>query len=274
MTSTRVRSGQLTPRKLPKQRRSQATVRAILEAAAQVFERHGYAAGTTNRIAARAGVSIGSLYQYFPNKDAILLALVHEHLAEGTAALEPHLQRLSDGARFDDVLPHVVAAMVALHAQAPGLHRVLFEETPLPPALRAELDRLEDHLVAITAAALAADASAEDPVAAAVDLRLTARVAINAIEGLTHRLVLRPPPDVTPDTIAAEVTKVVRAYIETGGRSLRPGPISPQGGRPGPVPAPARGWLDHLRSAPCGPYTRRLAESRACFVWLMHGMPG
>ena len=42
--------------------------------------------------------------------------------------------------------------------------------------------------------------------------------------------------------------------------------------RPGPVPAPARGWLDHLRSAPCGPYTRRLAESRACFVWLMHGM--
>jgi AcrR family transcriptional regulator len=69
-------------------------VQAVLQAAAQVFERHGYAAGTTNRIAERAGVSIGTLYQYFPNKDAILVALVHQHLAESSAALQPHLQRL------------------------------------------------------------------------------------------------------------------------------------------------------------------------------------
>ncbi len=136
---TRIPNRRLEPRKLPKQARSGATVEAILEAAAQIFERHGYAAGTTNRIAERAGVSIGPLYQYFPNKDAILLALVHQHLAEGTAALGPHLERLSRGARFDDVLPDIVNARVALHALAPGLHRVLFEETQLPPTLRAEL---------------------------------------------------------------------------------------------------------------------------------------
>jgi AcrR family transcriptional regulator len=209
MSSTRVPDRRLEPRKLPKQARSEATVEAILEAAAQVFERHGYAAGTTNRIAERAGVSIGSLYQYFPNKDAILVALVHRHLAEGTAALEPHLGRLSGGARFEDVLPDIVRAMVALHALAPGLHRVLFEETQLPSTLRAELDELEDRLID-----LAADALAADPRLRPVDPRFSARVAISAIEGLTHRLVLRPPPRISPEAIAGEITVLVRAYVQ------------------------------------------------------------
>ncbi len=207
MSSTRIPGRQLEPRKLPKQARSQTTVEAILDAAAQVFERHGYAAGTTNRIAERAGVSIGSLYQYFPNKDAILVALVHRHIAEGTAALQPHLERLHSGARLDDVLPNMVHAMVAMHALAPSLHRVLFEETQLPPTLRAELDELEDRLVDLAARALAAD-----PYSRPVDPRLSARIVISAIEGLTHRLVLRPPPGASPEVIAREITDLVRAY--------------------------------------------------------------
>jgi hypothetical protein len=99
--------------------------------------------------------------------------------------------------------------MVAMHALAPGLHRVLFEETQLPPTLRAELDELEDQLADLAAQALAADLSA-----APNDPRLTARIVISTIEGLTHRLVLRPPPGATPDTIASEITKLVRAYTQ------------------------------------------------------------
>jgi AcrR family transcriptional regulator len=210
MSSTRILDQRLEPRKLPSQQRSEATVEAILQAAAQVFERCGYAAGTTNRIAERAGVSIGTLYQYFPNKDVILVALVHRHLAESTAALQPHLQRLNRGAGFDDVLPDIVHAMVAMHALAPGLHRVLFEETQLPPTLRAELDELEDRLVDLAAQALTVD-----PSTAPSNPRLTARIVISAIEGLTHRLVLRPPPGVAPNAIAREITKLVRAYTIT-----------------------------------------------------------
>jgi AcrR family transcriptional regulator len=210
MASTRIPNRRLTPRKLPSQQRSEATVEAILQAAAQVFERHGYAAGTTNRIAERAGVSIGTVYQYFPNKDAILVALVHRHLAESTAALQPHIDRLNRGAGFDDVLPNIVHAMVAMHALAPGLHRVLFEETQLPPTLRAELDELEDQLVDVAAQALATD-----PSTAPNDPRLTARIVISTIEGLTHRLVLRPPPNVAPDAIANEITEFVRAYVQS-----------------------------------------------------------
>jgi AcrR family transcriptional regulator len=204
MPSTRIPSARLAPRKLPQQTRSEATVEAVLGAAAQVFERYGYAAGTTNRIAERAGVSIGSLYQYFPNKDAILVELVHRHLAEGAAVLQPHLEQLARGASFDDVLPGVVHAMVALHALAPGLHRVLFEETQLPRSLRDELDALEETLVGLLADALA-DA-VEDP-------RLSARVVIGTIEGLTHRLVLRPAAGVAPQAIEREITALVRAYL-------------------------------------------------------------
>jgi len=210
MSSTRIPDRQLTPRRFPKQARSEATVEAILEAAAQIFERYGYAAGTTNRIAERAGVSIGSLYQYFPNKDTILIALVQRHLAEGTATLQPHIERLESGTGFDDVVPDIVDAMVAMHAAAPGLHRVLFEETPLPPALRAELDRMEDRLVA-----LAANALIDGLASPRADLCLPARIVISAIEGLTHRLILRPPTGVTSEAIGHEITELVRTYIKT-----------------------------------------------------------
>jgi AcrR family transcriptional regulator len=200
------------PRRKPVQDRSLATVEAILEAAAQVFERCGYAAGTTNRIAERAGVAIGSLYQYFPNKDAILVALVRRHMAEGTVALWPHVERLQAGESIDEVIADVVAAMVDLHALAPHLHRVLFEETPIPAALRSELDAMEDALVELLAGSLRTTGEI-----AGADPYLAARMIVSSIEGLTHRLVLRPPGGATMDAITIEITTLVRGYL----RSLR-----------------------------------------------------
>jgi AcrR family transcriptional regulator len=199
----------LDPRKAPKQPRAQETVDALLEAAAQVFERHGYAAGTTNRIAQRAGVSIGSLYQYYPNKDAILVALVRRHVAEGTLLLQAQVERLAAGDPPLAVLEDVVAAMVALHAAAPGLHRTLFEETPLPAALRAQLVATEDAFAATVGAALARAGLRDTPLAGAVVVAL--------VEGLTHRLVLRPPPGASEEAIAAEIHAAVRAFAATDG---------------------------------------------------------
>ena len=68
------------PRKTLRQQRSRETVERILEAAAHIFNERGYTEATTNEIADEADVSIGSLYQYFPNKDALLLALAHKHI--------------------------------------------------------------------------------------------------------------------------------------------------------------------------------------------------
>src|SRR5246127_946604 len=90
-------------RKQPKQERAEKTRQRILEAAAHVFAEHGYVAGTTNRIAEQAGISIGSLYQYFPNKDAILRALMDSHVDTGAHLLS---ERLAEGLpqRLDDAL--------------------------------------------------------------------------------------------------------------------------------------------------------------------------
>src|ERR1700761_5044321 len=88
--STRVRAqkspptqASKTPRRTPKQARSKALVERILDAGARVFAEVGYSAGTTNRIAEEAEVSIGSLYSYFPDKDSIVAALVQRHIDVG-----------------------------------------------------------------------------------------------------------------------------------------------------------------------------------------------
>lgn len=81
-------AAKLKPRKLPVQARSQATIEAIFEATIQVLLAGGARALTTNRIAEKAGVSIGTLYQYFPGKEALLYALVGRHLDKAGEAVE------------------------------------------------------------------------------------------------------------------------------------------------------------------------------------------
>ena len=76
------------PRKRPSQSRSRATVQAIIEATAHILREHGYAGASTNRIAKLAGVSVGSLYQYFPGKDALVLAVADHHATEMMALLQ------------------------------------------------------------------------------------------------------------------------------------------------------------------------------------------
>jgi len=95
----------ISPRKKPRQDRSQATVDVIFEAAARIFEKVGFQAATTNAIAERAGVSVGSLYQYFPNKLAVLSALRERHFEEKMQKLADACDRgcatsLVDGVRL------------------------------------------------------------------------------------------------------------------------------------------------------------------------------
>ena len=127
-----------SPRRAPVQRRSRDTVATILDAAARVFATHGYARGTTNRIAERAGVSIGSLYEYFPSKDAILAALAEAHVADIRAMLRDAVGGLTGGrADLETTVRAVVEVTVKLHAAAPTLHRVFYEESPRSPRIRA-----------------------------------------------------------------------------------------------------------------------------------------
>lgn len=180
-----------------------------MEAAAQVFERHGYAAGTTNRIAERAGVSIGSLYQYFDGKDALLLAVARQHLADGAAVLAPLLARLASTSppEPDPALRELVRAVVALHRDRPRLHRLLFEEAPLPTELRDEVVALEATAAAAVAAYLRArPAPPPDP-------DLTARLLVQAVETLAHRFVLHPDGRTDEDVFVAETARLLAAGL-------------------------------------------------------------
>ena len=115
------------PRKQPRQARSRATVDTLLEATAQVLTTHGYRRATTGRIAERAGVSIGSLYQYFPNRDALVAALVERHCDRIIARMQAAL----DGA--DDLEAGVLALIRAgqdTQRIDPALHKVLVEQIP------------------------------------------------------------------------------------------------------------------------------------------------
>ena len=204
------RKPQLTPRKRAVQERSRATVDAILEAAAQVLAKRGYAAGTTNRIAARAGVSIGSLYEYFPNKDSILLALVERHLADGT---ERVLAQLARGARSEEgtrgLLRRFVSAMVDLHSENPELHRVLFEEAPHPPQSHACSLRLEEQLAHTLERALR-----DSTEVAIADTDTAAHLIVQTVEALAHRFVLHGLHDLRRKRFVAEVTQLCARYLE------------------------------------------------------------
>ena len=106
--------GSLIPRKLPQQDRAKATRDAILEAATRVISAGGLAAFTTNSVAARAGVSIGSLYQYFPNKDALMVALIHQQQKRQLDAVSATMERL-DGLDLATAVRAIVRAAIRHH---------------------------------------------------------------------------------------------------------------------------------------------------------------
>lgn len=176
------------PRKQPKQHRSAQTREQILAAAARVFSEYGYRAGTTNRIAAAADISIGSLYQYFPNKDAILASPIDAHIDAGSARLA---ERAAEGlpASLEGQLRLFTRATIDNHRDDPRLHRVLFEEAPRSPALLARLHRAE-----ASAVAAAHDLLAQHGDVTSADLKFAARITVATIESLTHRLIATDEP--------------------------------------------------------------------------------
>jgi AcrR family transcriptional regulator len=125
----RTPTASLKPRKLPGQTRSAATVTAIVEASARILETEGFGGYTTNAVAVRAGVSIGSLYQYFPNRDAITRALIER---EGEALLADVIA-IGSEAQGREALHRLLAVAVRHQLRRPALARLLdLEENRLP----------------------------------------------------------------------------------------------------------------------------------------------
>lgn len=178
----------------------------ILDAAATEFAETGYTSATTTAIASRAQVPIGSLYQYFPDKEALLYGIAERHLADGSAVVVDALDRASDAPDLETAIGIVVEAAVDANAGDPRVHRLLYREAPRPPELQAQLDELEDASAAWVCQELERRGVCAGPAAA-----LRARTLVIAIEALVHDLVLDPPDGTTRQQATAEVTSVAIA---------------------------------------------------------------
>jgi AcrR family transcriptional regulator len=196
----------LRARKAPVQERSRATLEALIEAAAQVFVRDGYAQATTEAIAARAGVSIGSFYQYFEDKEALLVTLAERHVDEGNARIAARLLQVA-GRPLDELVAALVAEMFDHHRARPELHRILFQDAPYPDALRLRM--VDHHLRVVEAveALLGATPGVEGI------SRVQVYLAVHTVEGIAHQAVLIPDPTIDEADLQRELVEMVTSML-------------------------------------------------------------
>ena len=199
----------VSPRKAPRQARSQATVTAILDAAARVLVERGYAATNTNVVAELAGVSEGSLYQYFPNKDALITALQQRHVRQMNEAAERVLA-LADDVDFATALNRAIGALVEAHLVEAGLHRVLERQL-------AGMETLDDHDEVerrMSDQILRLLKRYPDDVNVP-DLRLATYVLMHSLHALVHAVVDKRPSGVSLKQVTKELVRFTHLYLTT-----------------------------------------------------------
>jgi AcrR family transcriptional regulator len=186
------------PRRAPRQQRSRLTVRAVLDAVTVVLKRHGPDAITTNRITEAAGVSIGSLYQYFPDKQAIYRALHQRHVDEVSRVIERVLAERASGS-LEDFTRALVEGLADVHAADPELHQLVTALVPEGPAgFRAALHETFEHLIV-----------PDDEKS-----RRILFVLPNLIESLVHALAERPS-FISLESAKDEAVRTVLVYLES-----------------------------------------------------------
>lgn len=193
-------------RKKPVQARSRETVTTILEAATHVLQRRGYSGFTTNHVAARAGVSIGSIYQYFADKDALLAALVIRDIDATQAALLETLAALRDTDPVSSAWSQtLLRAWYGTHA-APHQH-ALYTISPALPGVR-ERAETSLRLVAAEIARQLARRGIKEAVLRAQTLLLIAIA-------LVHELVIALPEGRTRRRAETEAVAALTAYLRS-----------------------------------------------------------
>jgi len=177
------------------------TIDALLEAAAQVLLREGYARATTNRIAERAGVSVGSIYQYFRDKDELFDALICSRidaLRSAITGFQPDPRR-----SFESVLGELFLVAIQSEPHGPELLRVL--ECVPNAALRRRIADAKGHVVGFVRLLLE---SYRDRLRVR-DLDLAAYVVVNAAEGLGYNA----SRELFGERLAAEAATLFARYL-------------------------------------------------------------
>ena len=196
-----------TPRKQPRQERARETVESLLAATARVLVEEGYDRASTNRIAHAAGVSIGSLYQYFPNKEALLSELMRRHVDEIGDGIEEMATR-SANAPLSEIVRGAIEHSVRAHLHDPELHRVLSEEVPRLGPLDWEapfVERATRHV------RQALEARRSEIIVA--DLDLATYIVAKAVDAIIHDAVVDRAVELKSGALTEEVTRMIVGYL-------------------------------------------------------------
>jgi AcrR family transcriptional regulator len=188
-----------------RQARGQRRIEVILDTAAQLFAEMGFEAASTNLIAARAGLPIGSVYQFFPNKDAIAEALADrfvERLRETQAIFGPEIEYLP----LDELIDHVFHLLVAFHLAHPGF-QALFTGSMVSPRLAAAVQGFLQAVVARAEAMFAVRA----PQLSSERRARCARVSVELVRALLPLVVASDPSQ--RDAMIAELKAAQRGYL-------------------------------------------------------------
>lgn len=199
------------PRKHASQERSRATVDVLIEATARILVSEGFDKASTNRIAEEAGVSIGSLYQYYPGKEALVAAVIDRHNQEIMQVVRDALAEVASQPIKKAVRKIVVAAIEAHRIDA-KLHRVLAEQVPRTGSLE-NVDAFNRETYTLFRTYLESHSNE----LRAVDLGLATYVCVTSIEALTHTAVLYHSSmlsDEAIETLIDEATRLVVGYLQ------------------------------------------------------------
>jgi AcrR family transcriptional regulator len=199
------------PRKHPSQNRSRATVDALIEATARILVREGFDRASTNRIAEVAGVSIGSLYQYYPGKEALVAAVINRHNQEIMQVVRGALEEVASQP-IEKAVRRLVAVAIEAHRIDPRLHRVLAEQIPRTGRL-ANVEAFNRETYALFRAYL----ESHGDELRAVDLGVAAFVCVTSIEALAHTAVLHRSKTLSDEmagTLIDEATRLVVGYLQ------------------------------------------------------------
>ncbi|RTM14037.1 MAG: TetR/AcrR family transcriptional regulator [Bradyrhizobiaceae bacterium] len=198
------------PRKNASQERSRATVDALVEATARILVRDGFEKASTNRIAEVAGVSVGSLYQYFPSKEALVAAVIERHNEEIMGNVRAALAEVAD-LPLDKAVRKLVTVAIEAHRINPKLHRVLAEQIPRTGQLKdVEAFNREVHTLVRTYL------ESRRKEMRKVDLDVATFICVSAIEAVAHNTVLNGAEMLSEKMVKVlvdETTRLVVGYL-------------------------------------------------------------
>ncbi|MFT3928598.1 MAG: TetR/AcrR family transcriptional regulator [Myxococcales bacterium] len=198
-------------RRAPRQQRSRQTVEAVLDAVERVLKREGADAITTNRIAEAAGVSIGSVYQYFPDKRSIFTALHQRHVEQVSQAIErtvaEHASTFGSGAQppastsLADFTCALAKALMNVHDSDPLLHGIIAEAVPeSAQGFRRALQATFERIIS--------------PLDQGVRSQQMLWVLPHLLEALVHGGMAQRPSVLSLDDMKQEVVRAIRAYLD------------------------------------------------------------